>query len=161
MANNLIAVLSQTLCPRVDTEGMVAAYEFMYVTPGIQNLIRENKSFRIDSEIQTGKKYGMQLLDDNLWRHYSRPARSAPRKRSTRARIPARWSTDCTATGHGRQQDERWPPKRTTPKAAAAAGPKPKARPAAAAAGGGRAKPSGRPQIAANRARMQAAAGKK
>lgn len=51
-------------------DGLVAAYEFMYVTPGIQNLIRENKSFRIDSEIQTGKKYGMELLDDNLWRLY-------------------------------------------------------------------------------------------
>jgi len=50
---------------------MLAAYEFMYVTPGIQNLIRENKSFRIDSEIQTGKKYGMQLLDDNLWMHFT------------------------------------------------------------------------------------------
>ena len=49
---------------------MVAAYEFMYVTPGIQNLIRENKSFRIDSEIQTGKRFGMQLLDDNLWGHF-------------------------------------------------------------------------------------------
>ena len=71
LANNLIAVLSQTLCPRIDVEGVVAAYEFMYVTPGIQNLIRENKSFRIDSEIQTGKKYGMELLDDNLWRLYS------------------------------------------------------------------------------------------
>ena len=67
LANNLIAVLSQALCPRIDTEGMVAAYEFMYVTPGIQNLIRDNKSFRIDSEIQTVKKYGMELLDDNLW----------------------------------------------------------------------------------------------
>jgi hypothetical protein len=42
----------------------------MYVTPGIQNLIRENKSFRIDSEIQTGKKFGMQLLDDNLWMNF-------------------------------------------------------------------------------------------
>src|SRR3954468_1477618 len=70
LGGNLIAVISQALCPRVDTDGMVAAYEFMYVTPGIQNLIRENKSFRIDSEIQTGKKYGMQLLDDNLWYHY-------------------------------------------------------------------------------------------
>lgn len=67
LANNLIAVLSQALCPRADSDGMVAAYEFMYVTPGIQNLIRENKSFRIDSEIQTGKRYGMQLLDDHLW----------------------------------------------------------------------------------------------
>src|SRR4051794_16585607 len=70
LGNNLIAVLSQCLCPRVDTDGMLAAYEFMYVTPGIQNLIRENKSFRIDSEIQTGKKFGMQLLDDNLWMNF-------------------------------------------------------------------------------------------
>jgi twitching motility protein PilT len=70
LANNMIAVLSQALCPRVDVEGMVAAYEFMYVTPGIQNLIRDNKSFRIDSEIQTGKRFGMQLLDDNLWMHF-------------------------------------------------------------------------------------------
>src|SRR5450432_48100 len=70
LANNLIAVLSQCLCPRIDTDGMVAGYEFMYVTPSIQNLIREDKSFRIDSEIQTGKKYGMQLLDDNLWMHF-------------------------------------------------------------------------------------------
>src|SRR5687767_13670040 len=70
LAGNLIAVLSQTLCPRVDQEGVMAAYEFMYVTPGIQNLIRENKSFRIDSEIQTGKRYGMQLLDDNLYMNF-------------------------------------------------------------------------------------------
>ena len=70
LANNLIAVLSQCLCPRVDTDGMLAAYEFMYVTPGIQNLIRDNKSFRIDSEIQTGKRFGMQLLDDNLYMHF-------------------------------------------------------------------------------------------
>ena len=67
LANNLIAVLSQALMPRADVQGMLAAYEFMYVTPAIQNLIRENKSFRIDSEIQTGARYGMQLLDDNLW----------------------------------------------------------------------------------------------
>src|SRR3982751_2452259 len=71
LAGNLIAVLSQALCPRHDTDGMIAAYEFMYVTPSIQNLIRENKSFRIDSDIQTGKKYGMQLLDDNLWMNFN------------------------------------------------------------------------------------------
>ena len=70
LANNLIAVLSQTLSPRIDQEGRVAIYEFMYVTPSIQNLIRENKVFRIDSDIQTGKKYGMQLLDDNLFMNF-------------------------------------------------------------------------------------------
>src|SRR5881227_3570709 len=71
LAGNLIAVLSQCLCPRIDTDGMLAGYEFMYMTPAIQNLVRDNKSFRIDSEIQTGKKFGMQLLDDNLWMHFT------------------------------------------------------------------------------------------
>jgi twitching motility protein PilT len=42
----------------------------MVVTPAIANLIRENKTYRIDSSIQTGKKLGMQLLDEHLWRLY-------------------------------------------------------------------------------------------
>jgi twitching motility protein PilT len=67
---NLIAVLSQTLCPLAVGKGRVAAYEFMVVTPAISNLIRENKSYRIDSSIQTGKKLGMQLLDEHLWQLY-------------------------------------------------------------------------------------------
>jgi twitching motility protein PilT len=49
---------------------MVAGYEFLLVTPAIANLIREGKTFRIDSSIQTGKKFGMQLLDDHLWSLY-------------------------------------------------------------------------------------------
>jgi twitching motility protein PilT len=71
LSTALICVLSQQLLSRVDTKGMVAAYEFLVVTPAIANLIRDNKSFRIDSAIQTGKKYGMQLLDDHLWMLYS------------------------------------------------------------------------------------------
>jgi len=66
----LIAVLSQTLLPRLGTSGRLAAYEFLLVTPAIANLIRENKTYRIDSSIQTGKKFGMQLLDEHLWRLY-------------------------------------------------------------------------------------------
>ena len=42
----------------------------MVVTPAIANLIRENKTYRIDSSIQTGKKLGMQLLDEHLWKLY-------------------------------------------------------------------------------------------
>ena len=72
LSTALICVLSQVLMKRVDTKGRVAAYEFLVVTPAIANLIRDNKSFRIDSSIQTGKKYGMQLLDDHLWSLYSR-----------------------------------------------------------------------------------------
>lgn len=70
MSTNLMAVLSQALMPR-QPKGMVAAYEFMVMTPAISNLIRENKTYRIDSAIQTGKKFGMQLLDEHLWSLYS------------------------------------------------------------------------------------------
>lgn len=77
LSTALICVLSQVLLGRIDTKGMVAAYEFLVVTPAIANLIRDNKSYRIDSAIQTGKKYGMQLLDDHLWSLYSKGMISA------------------------------------------------------------------------------------
>jgi len=70
LSSNLIAVLSQELCPLAAGRGRVAAYEFMVVTPAIANLIRESKTYRIDSSIQTGKKLGMQLLDEHLWQLY-------------------------------------------------------------------------------------------
>jgi len=70
LSSNLIAVLSQALCPLAAGRGRIAAYEFMVVTPAIANLIRENKTYRIDSSIQTGKKLGMQLLDEHLWKLY-------------------------------------------------------------------------------------------
>lgn len=73
----LICVLSQALLRRIDKPGRVAAYEFLVVTPAIANLIRENKVFRIDSSIQTGKKFGMQLLDDHLWSLYTNGVISA------------------------------------------------------------------------------------
>jgi twitching motility protein PilT len=66
LATSLLAVLCQQLLTRADGTGVVAAYEFMVVTPAISNLIRENKSYRINSFIQTGKRYGMQMLDDHL-----------------------------------------------------------------------------------------------
>ncbi len=69
LSTSLLAILSQVLMPRIP-KGLVAAYEFLVVTPAIANLIRENKTFRIDSAIQTGKKFGMQLLDDHLWSLY-------------------------------------------------------------------------------------------
>ncbi|MHC4105626.1 MAG: type IV pilus twitching motility protein PilT, partial [Planctomycetota bacterium] len=70
LSSNLMAVLSQALCPLATGRGRIAAYEFMVVTPAISNLIRENKTYRLDSSIQTGRKLGMQLLDDHLWQLY-------------------------------------------------------------------------------------------
>jgi len=67
LSTALIGVLSQTLMPK-KPEGVIAAYEMMVMTPAIQNLIRENKSYRIDSSIQTGRKHGMFLLDDSLFK---------------------------------------------------------------------------------------------
>lgn len=69
LSTALIGVLSQTLLPK-KPEGVIAAYEMMVVTPAIQNLIRENKVYRIDSSIQTGRKDGMFLLDESLFRHW-------------------------------------------------------------------------------------------
>jgi twitching motility protein PilT len=63
----LIGVLSQTLLPK-KPEGVIAAYEMMVVTPAISNLIREAKTYRIDSSIQTGAKEGMFLMDDSLFK---------------------------------------------------------------------------------------------
>ncbi len=70
MASSLIAVVSQVLLPRIDKPGRVAAFEIMFTTPSIQALIRDNKTFRITSDIQTGGKYGMQTLDDHLIQLY-------------------------------------------------------------------------------------------
>jgi len=154
LANNLIAVLSQALCPRIDMEGRIAAYEFMYVTPAIQNLIRENKSFRIDSEIQTGKKYGMQLLDDHLWQLFQSGKISAEEAidksknpgmmvdRMQRAGIAVTKADDALLA----EAEE----------AAQSAGAGGAARPGGAADAADRTS-----QIAANRARMQSLAGRK
>jgi twitching motility protein PilT len=66
----LQAVISQLLLPRCDKPGRVAAYEIMINTPAIAALIRDNKTFRINSDIQTGAKYGMVTLDGFLMEKY-------------------------------------------------------------------------------------------
>jgi twitching motility protein PilT len=71
LASTLIAVLCQALLPRIDVRGRVAAFEFLVVTNAIANLVRENKVYRIPSSIQTGKKFGMQLLDEHLFRLFA------------------------------------------------------------------------------------------
>jgi twitching motility protein PilT len=63
---SLIAVISQVLMPRADKDGLVAAFEVMTMTPGIENHIRKNETFKIPSAIQTGRSRGMFLLDDHL-----------------------------------------------------------------------------------------------
>ena len=64
------AVISQLLIPRIDKPGRVAVFEIMVNTPSIGALIRDNKTFRIQSDIQTGAKWGMVTLDSSLLDKY-------------------------------------------------------------------------------------------
>jgi twitching motility protein PilT len=66
LADGIRAVIAQVLFKRVDKPGRCAALEILIATPAVRNLIRESKTFQIPSMIQTGKKFGMQLLDDSI-----------------------------------------------------------------------------------------------
>lgn len=66
LADALRAVVSQTLFKRIDVKGRVAALEILIATPAVRNMIREAKTYQIISVMQTGKKYGMQTMDDAI-----------------------------------------------------------------------------------------------
>jgi twitching motility protein PilT len=71
LASGIVAVISQLLLTRADaTSGRVAAFEIMIATDSIRALIRDNKTFRITSDIQTGAKHGMITLDAHLMALY-------------------------------------------------------------------------------------------
>lgn len=70
LASVLEAVISQQLLPTADGKGRVAAFEVMFSTTAIKNLIREDKTHQIPSTMQTGKKNGMVLMDDFLFDLY-------------------------------------------------------------------------------------------
>jgi len=66
LSESLKGVVAQNLFKRIDKKGRLAVLEILVVTPATSNLIREGKTFQIPSVIQTGKKYGMQSLDDAI-----------------------------------------------------------------------------------------------
>lgn len=66
LASTLQGVICQQLLPKANGKGRVVALEIMVVTPAIRNLIRENKTYQIISQIQTGSKYGMRTMDMSL-----------------------------------------------------------------------------------------------
>ena len=70
LSSVMAAVISQLLIPRVDKPGRIAVFEVMVNTPSIAALIRDNKTFRIQSDIQTGAKFGMVTLDSFLLDRY-------------------------------------------------------------------------------------------
>jgi len=69
LADSLQAVVAQTLFKRRDTKGRCAALEILVATPAVRNLVRDGKTFQIPTVLQTGKKFGMQSLDDSILDH--------------------------------------------------------------------------------------------
>jgi twitching motility protein PilT len=63
---SVLAVISQVLLPRADSKGRVAAFEVMLMNAAIGNLIRKNETNKIQSTIQTSRRFGMITLDDHL-----------------------------------------------------------------------------------------------
>ncbi len=77
LADGIRAIISQTLFKRIDKRGRIPALEILIATPAVRNLVRESKSHQIPSMIQTGRKYGMQLLDDAIMELYNKGKISA------------------------------------------------------------------------------------
>ncbi len=72
LADGIRGVVSQVLFRRIDRLGRCVAPEILIATPAIRNLIREGKIHQIPSMMQTGKKYGMQMLDDAIMDLYQK-----------------------------------------------------------------------------------------
>ncbi|MFC1865544.1 type IV pilus twitching motility protein PilT [Chloroflexota bacterium] len=72
LASLLIAVVCQTLVPRGDTSGRIAAVEIMIASPSVKNLIREGNIHQLPSMIQTHHDIGMVSLDESLAELYNR-----------------------------------------------------------------------------------------
>jgi len=72
LSDGIRAVISQVLFKRIDQKALCVALEILIATPAARNLIREGKTHQIPSVIQTGKKYGMMLLDDAIMALYEK-----------------------------------------------------------------------------------------
>ena len=66
VSESLRGIISQQLVPRADGTGRALALETLTNTPAVSNVIREAKTYMLPGIIQTGKKQGMQLMDDAL-----------------------------------------------------------------------------------------------
>ena len=77
LASSIVAVLSQVLCKKAGGKGRIAGFELMVSTNSIQALIRDNKTYRIQSDIQTGANLGMITLDAHLMSLFNRNLISA------------------------------------------------------------------------------------
>ena len=72
LSDSIRGILAQVLFKRIDRKGRCPALEILIATPAVRNLIRESKSHQLTSSMQTGKKYGMQILDDAIMDLYNK-----------------------------------------------------------------------------------------
>ena len=72
LASVLECIISQQLIRREDGRGRVAALEVLFANTAIRNMIRENKTYQIISTMQTGKRQGMQTMDDAIYELFLR-----------------------------------------------------------------------------------------
>ena len=72
LADGIRAVVAQVLFKRIDKVGRIPALEILIATPAARNLIRESKTHQLPSTMQTGKRYGMQVLDDAIMDLYNK-----------------------------------------------------------------------------------------
>jgi twitching motility protein PilT len=93
ISESLRGIISQQLIPRADGTGRVLAIETLTNTPAVSNIIREARTFMLPGIIQTGRKQGMQLMDDALIELHSRGLITA--EEALAARRP---KTDCATT---------------------------------------------------------------
>jgi len=70
LASLLIGALCQTLIPKADGSGRVAAVEVMLANSAVRNLIREGKIYQLPNVIRTHTREGMELLDQVLVKLY-------------------------------------------------------------------------------------------
>src|SRR5262249_17754968 len=66
----LEGIVTQTLLPKIGGKGRAMAAEILVVTPAIRALIRDDKVHQIYSMMQSGKKFGMQTMNDALYQLY-------------------------------------------------------------------------------------------
>jgi twitching motility protein PilT len=72
VSESLRGVISQQLIPRMDGKGRVLALEILVNTPHVASTIRDGKTFMLPGIMQTGRKLGMQLMDDSLMAYYDK-----------------------------------------------------------------------------------------
>ena len=106
----LEGIVTQTLLPKAKGRGRAMAAEILVVTPAVRALIRDDKIHQIYSTMQSGKKYGMQTMNDALYSLYMN--REVALDDCLRASHDPNEFLRMIGQSPGRRGEEAWPPRR-------------------------------------------------